>query len=83
MGLALIWTLGLDLVFKLVDSRNLVRFNRENDDGFSSEEISENTRLVSLGVAGGDDGTVDGGDCSCFIRGLHAPSQECQLQLTV
>ena len=60
----------MDLVFELVDSRDLVRFNGGNNDGFSSEEISENSRFVSLGVAGGDDESVDGGDegdGSCFF----------------
>jgi hypothetical protein len=62
------------LVFEIVDgtfSRHLVRFNGENSGGFSSEEISKSGRFVSLGVAGGDDESVDGGEegnCRCFFR---------------
>lgn len=42
--------------------RSLVRFNGGKRDGFSWEEISEGGRFVILGVAGGDDESVDGGD---------------------
>jgi hypothetical protein len=58
-------TLVLVLVSEEVDStlgRSLVRFNGGKRDGFSWEEISEGGRFVILGVAGGDDESVDGGD---------------------
>ena len=74
MTLALIWPLGLVLIFEVVDgtfSRPLFRFNGGNSDGFSSEETSKSGRFVGLGVAGGDDESVDGGEegnCRCFFR---------------
>ena len=59
-------------MFEVVDetfSRPLVRFNRGNIGGFSSEEISKSGRFASLGVAGGDDESVDGGkEGGCFFR---------------
>lgn len=51
--------------------RSLVRFNGGNSDGLCSGEISESGRFVGLGVAGGDDKSVDGGDekrCGRFLR---------------
>jgi hypothetical protein len=59
-------------VFEVVDenfSRPLDRFNGGNSGGFSSEEISKSGRFASLGVAGGDDESVDGGEeGDCFFR---------------
>lgn len=75
MVLGLTWLLALVLVFEVrVDDtfgRPLVRFKRGNSDEFSWEEISASGRFVSLGVAGGDEESVDGEDevnCMCFFR---------------
>ena len=62
------------MVFEVVDGvfcKPLVRFKGGNSDGFSSEDISKSGRFVILGVAGGDDESVDGGEegnCKCFFR---------------
>lgn len=77
MALALTGPLGLVSVFlfDVVDSAFgsplVLRFNGGNSNEFSVEEISESGRFVSLGVAGGDEESVDGGDegnCGCFFR---------------
>lgn len=62
------------MVFEVVDgtfSRPLVRFSGGNSDESSFKEISKNGRFVRLGVAGGDDESVDGGEegsCWFFFR---------------
>ena len=63
------------MVFEVVAdgafSSPLVRFNGGNSDGFSSEEMSKSGRFATLGVAGGDDESVEGGEegnCRCFFR---------------